>query len=207
MPNFVERFSVDMKESLFRAAIDQRMGVRGALRAAKQGELEGLSAEHQEVLAGMTEGYAYDLVKTERDQRAGIVKLKTDTAESAREMSAAILALAKRDIQRMQREKAKIPVDTRQMRGLQAVIANAHSFTATLDAAGKAPAKPEPEKPKKPMSFHERIAAQARTVQEDAHTEVDDDGDHELATANNAEANTNDGSTSAVRLVAAQRGA
>lgn len=148
MPAYVEIYSAAMRAALFRAAIDRDMGVQAALRAAAAGELEHLGADDQRTLAGVAYGYACELVRDERARRGNVRKVRADSTDAALQLAARLLALADREVTRLETTKKREPVDT--TRGIAAAKMAREALALARDAKhepkqpGKAAAAPAP---------------------------------------------------------------
>lgn len=206
MPAFVQRYSADMREALFQAVFERELSVQRALRTAAAGELDGLSRDDQGTLGEMTYAYACELVREERARRGAMKKIREDAQEVAKQLAARLLALADREVQRLERSPLKTPVDTG--RGVAAAKLAREALALTRDATAepKDTAKTSADKtatPKKPRTLAATIAADTEPAAPDDETQEDADGERAAPRANTTNETTNDESTSSVRSQAA----
>jgi hypothetical protein len=179
MPNFVEKYSAEMRAALYTAVLEREQTLRATLRAAAAGELPDLGAEDQATLAGMAYGYAAQLVADERLRRAGNVRAKKDTDATARGVAARLLALADREARLLEAAPAKRPVDTGRAVGAAKLAREAVALVHALDAGPKtAPAKTDTKgaEQRKPRSLAARIAAESSAEQDDPNAPTHADG-------------------------------
>jgi hypothetical protein len=198
-----------MRAALFRAAIDDRLGVKGALEAAQAGALQGLTADDQRVLASMAYGYACTLVKDERLRRGDIEKVRADVENQAHELAARLLALADGEVSRIERAKRakpRSPVNTGDATAAakmaREALALARDAAGTGKANGKAAAAPSAA-PAKPASLAARIAAGSDAAAGEADIDASDGGDSRAPRDAKPTGKMNGGSGGAVRLRAA----
>lgn len=156
MPAYVEIYSADMRAALFRAVIDHGTDVRAALRAAAAGDLEHLAPDDQRTLAGMAYGYACELVRDERARRGNVQKVRADSTDAAHQLAARLLALADREVQRLETAKKREPVDT--ARGIAAAKMAREALALTRDAATE-PKQPTSKQPTAPAPRPTTLAA------------------------------------------------
>lgn len=201
MPAYVEIYSADMRAALFRAVLDRGMDVRATLRAAAAGELEHLSADDQRTLAGMAYGYACELVRDERDRRGNVQKVRADTTDAALQLAARLLALADREVARIERAKAREPVDT--ARAAAAAKLAREALALARDAAHE-PKQPAAKQPGTAPAPRPTTLAAAIAAGESTATPNTPSNPSDSATATHTtNDHTHDTSTSAVRLRAA----
>lgn len=206
MPAFVQRYSADMREALFSAVFDQELSVQRALRTAAAGQLEGLSRADQTTLGEMTYAYACELVREERARRGAMKKIREDASEVAKQLAARLLALADREVQRLERSPLKTPVDTG--RGVAAAKLAREALALTRDATaepkdtGKAPGD-KTAGPKKPRTLAATIAADTEPAAPDDETLEEAGGDNAAPRAQATEDQTHEQNTSSVRSQAA----
>ena len=112
MAAFVETYNASMRAALFRAAIDDGHGVKGALELAQAGRLPDLDVASQHVLGGMAYAYAASMVKTERDSRETVKHAYADIREAAHDTARRLAALATREVGRLEAAPKKTPVNT-----------------------------------------------------------------------------------------------
>lgn len=206
MPAFVETYSANMRAALFRAAIDEGHGTKGALRLAAAGELPDLSSEDQTILAGMAYAYAASQVKDERDRRGEVRKVRADTTETAHELAARLAALADREVAQLEATKRRTPVDTG--RALAAAKLMREALALARDASGQGKtngktAAPAPAEPARQRSLASRIAAASDSAAGDDDTTPSDSGDNGAPRATQTAEKTNGRGAGAVRLRAA----
>lgn len=206
MPAFVKRYSAEMRDALFSAVFDQELSVQRALRTAAAGQLEGLSRADQTTLGEMTYAYACELVREERARRGALKQLREDAQEVAKQLAARLLALADREVQRIERSPLKTPVDTGRAAGAAKMAREALALTrdATNEPkdTGKAPSD-KTATPKKPRTLAATIAADAEPVAPDDSTEDDAHGERAAPRAQQTDEQTNDESAGPVRSQAA----
>lgn len=206
MPAFVETYSANMRAALFRAAIDDGHGTKGALRLAAAGELPDLSREDQTILAGMAYAYAAAQVKDERDRRGEVRKVRDDTTETAHELAARLAALAAREVAQLEAAKRRTPVDTGRALAAAKLMREALALARDASGQGKAngrAAAPAPAEPARPQSLASRIAAASTSEAGDDDTTQSDSGDNGTPRASTSAQKTNGRSGGAVRLRAA----
>jgi hypothetical protein len=206
MPAFVETYSANMRAALFRATIDDKMTVKGALRAAQAGQLPDLPADDQRILAGMTYNHAASIVKDERLRRGAVERVRDDVHEAAHELAARLAALADRETAQLEAEKPKTPVDTGRALAAAKLMDAAVTLADKASGQGKTNGKgaaPATEQPKAPRSLVARIAAEAGAEDGNAPTHTDAGGDNGAAGASETTEQTDGNGARPVRLRAA----
>lgn len=195
-----------MREALFHATIDGGMSVQAALRTAEAGQLAGLSKDDQATLARMAYPYACELVRDEKGRRGAVRKVHEDTTEAARKLAARILALADREIARIERKPLKEPVDTGRATAAAKMAREALAVVRDATSEPKTSSKQTQDKPAaapRPRTLAGVIAAGDETANTDAHTEEDDGGESAAPRATQTNEQTDEMSDGAVRSRAA----
>lgn len=202
MPAFSDVYSANMRAALFLAAIDGKRGVKGALADAAAGELAGLPVEEQAILAGMSYGYAAELVRDERERRADVRQVHDDVTEHAHKMAARLAALADREVRLLEATKTKEPVDTGRAHAaaklMREALALARDAQAPAKGNGKAPAAAAPTAPARPRSVAAMIASDD-TAADNAPHDDSDSGDSSAPRDNTTTDTPHDQSARAVR--------
>lgn len=206
MPAFARQYSTEMREALFRAVFERELSVQRALNAAAAGQLDGLNRADQTTLAKMAYPYACELVRNERADRGAMTKVREDASEVAKQLAARLLALADREVQRLERAPLKNPVDAGH--GIAAAKMAREALALTRDATtapkdtGKAP-DGKTATPKKPRTLAATIAADTEPVAPDDETLEEADGDSAAPRANATDQPTHEQNASPVRSQAA----
>lgn len=206
MPAFVKRYSAEMRDALFSAVFDQELSVQRALRTAAAGQLDGLSRADQTTLGEMTYAYACELVREERARRGALKQLREDAQEVAKQLAARLLALADREVQRIERSPLKTPVDTGRAAGAAKMAREALALTRDATTEPKDNAKTAADKtatPKKPRTLAATIAADTEPVATDDDTQEGDHGERAAPRANAPDQPTHEQNASSVRSQAA----
>lgn len=206
MPAYVEIYSADMRTALFHATIDREMSVQGALRAAAAGELEGLSTEDQRTLGGIAYAYACELVREEKLRRGAVKKVRDDAVEVAKQLAARLLALADREVQRIERGKLKDPVDTGRATAAAKLAREALALTRDATLEPKTAAKTTTDKTaptQRPRTLAAVIAADSGPAADDDPQDNDARGESATPRDGANERKTNDESAGPVRSCAA----
>lgn len=206
MPAFAETYSAAQRAALFHAAIDDKMPVRAVLDAAGRGELPGLDAADQRVLAGMAYGYACQLVRDEKLERGGVERVRAQPDKIARDIAIRVLKRAERDIAEIERRAGKRPLkldESRQVEHAQKRVRDAMALVRELDGTGKQATAEKTREPERPRSLVARIAAQSKTEAGDTHTPTDADASNAAARANTSNGETTGAGGGPVRLRAA----
>lgn len=163
-----------MRNALFRGAIDDNRGVKGTLRDAAAGELPDLPEADQHTLSAMSYAYAADIVAAERQRRGIVDHVRLNTSQAAHDIAARIIALADREISRIERTRAKEPVNTGAATATAKMAREALALLKDVDALPNAKGDKgnkgngKQGEPSKPLSLAGRIAR-------DANKEPDDD--------------------------------
>ena len=173
MPAYGEKYGPKLRETLFRMAIDENMGVAGALAALNGGPVAGLDELERNDLAGMNYSYACTLVKAERQSRAYVATARAGLVDDALAQAARLMALADRTIRQLETKREKAPVDIdagiRAAKLSKEALALARAANDGVKAEPKGKAEQGTEA-KAPQSLAQRIAASASTELDDNHT-------------------------------------
>lgn len=202
MPAFVEKYSTAQREALFRAVIDQQIGVRASLRACAAGELPGLAPVDQKTLAGMAYGYACELVREERENRAGVQVARTAPDRIAQEIATRVLKRAQRDLIEIERKAGKRAMKADESAATDAAVKRARAAMALLRELGglaRGSGKPSTPAAARSTSLAERIAGAQTTAQADHHTQEDIASASALATTEADDTLTNRSDAGSVR--------
>jgi hypothetical protein len=206
MPAFVERYSAEMREALFRAVFDREISVRRALRTAAAGQLEDLTRADQATLGEMTYAYACELVRLERARRGAVDKLRQDASEVAKQLAARLLALADREVTRIECTKLKTPVDAGQAIAAAKMAREALALTRDATSEPKTSAKAPEHKDRGKQPPRTLAATIASTHEPEASNDDDSQdvgGDSAAPRAQEETNETNEQDDSSVRSRAA----
>lgn len=212
MPAFVEMYSSEQREVLFREVIDHGRSAKDVLRAARAGELEGLSSADGATLGRMAYGYALQLVRDERQERTGVAGARKEPEPIARDIAARLLKRALKDADRIARDKPKEPMNTGDALGVLKVTREATALLRDLDGSngkGNAAKTNGPAAPAQPRGLAAQLAAQPDPAADDAPIPSSDSGEHTTPRTHTPNNNTNSSNSGAVRSRAftAPRGA
>jgi hypothetical protein len=201
MPAFAPTYSAAMREALFREAIDNAVSVREVLRRARAGELEDLSPADGAALGGMAYGYALQLVREERQDRGGISQARGQPVPIAREIATRLLKRALRDVERIERDKRKSPMNAREADDLLKVADRAAALIDRLDKMAGGDSTPDTaskRQPSKPRGLAAQLAAAQDTEQPDDNTIPSDHGHHRTPRTQTPDRQTDNTSDGAV---------